>query len=418
MTSLLSAWHPLVVHATGPSWDLLRQRVARSRCSLEGAAALDQAIGSLEQLLGPSWPRRQYERHGWWPGELNLLGFHVAALPQFLTLVTRLLTAAQEPTFSKVLQALKRGVTGDGWRHAMLQLEVARALRGPGTCITFEPAIPGSSNRADLLVARPGGSSFLVETTTLARAKADLDWEEYENHVFQAVAALEVRYGIRVIVRLTDRPDIAVASQWIDAIEHAARFGEAENPRVIESAAGRAEIWPVGSQGSDLAFAGAALTRDGWHRLGRAVHGKARQSTGPLPVWLRIDALDGFFQFTEWAHLDWSERIDRAAAALRHDLASANAEHLAGIILSSSATVSLGATGSANQNETIRTEQGNGIRRLIADHMVRETAVIALREDAHVECGNWTTAYSAEPTWLLEDLCNQALPPLEAFMPG
>jgi hypothetical protein len=185
MTSLLSAWHPLVVHATGPSWDLLRQRVARSRCSLEGAAALDQAIDSLEQLLGPSWPRRQYERHGWWPGELNLLGFHVAALPQFLALVTRLLTAAQELTFSTVLQALKRGVTGDGWRHAMLQLEVARALRGPGTCITFEPAILGSSNRADLLVARPGGSSFLVETTTLARAKADLDREETSTMSFR-----------------------------------------------------------------------------------------------------------------------------------------------------------------------------------------------------------------------------------------
>jgi hypothetical protein len=151
-------------------------------------------------------------------------------------------------------------------------------------------------------------------------------------------------------------------------------------------------------------------------RPGRAWEGTPKLWT--LPVWLRIDALDGFFQFTEWAHLDWSERIDRAAAALRHDLATANAEHLAGVILSSSATVSLSATDPANQNETIRTEQGTGIRRLIADHMVRETAVIALREDAHVECGSWTTAYSAEPTWLPEDLSNQALPPLEAFMPG
>jgi hypothetical protein len=67
------------------------------------------------------------------------------------------------------------------------------------------------------------------------------------------------------------------------------------------------------------AFVGAAVTRDGWHRLGRAVHAKARQSSGALPVWLRIDALDGFFQFTEWPALEWPERIKRVATTLRGD---------------------------------------------------------------------------------------------------
>lgn len=130
----------------GPSWATLRQRVGSGRFSPTGALALGQAINSLERLLGRSWPRRQYDRHGWWPGELNLLGFHLAALPQFLALVTRLEAVAQEATFGTVLRTLKCGVTGDGWRHVVLQLEVSRALRGPGTSITFEPKISGSAN--------------------------------------------------------------------------------------------------------------------------------------------------------------------------------------------------------------------------------------------------------------------------------
>lgn len=31
-------------------------------------------------MLGPSWPGRQFERKGWWPGEFNLLMFHAAAV--------------------------------------------------------------------------------------------------------------------------------------------------------------------------------------------------------------------------------------------------------------------------------------------------------------------------------------------------
>ncbi|MGH3939908.1 MAG: hypothetical protein ACRDTG_15010 [Pseudonocardiaceae bacterium] len=62
-------------------------------------------------------------------------------LSQFLAFVTRLQTAANAPTFAPVLRTLKRDVTGNGWRYALLQLEVSRALRGTGTTITFEPEI-------------------------------------------------------------------------------------------------------------------------------------------------------------------------------------------------------------------------------------------------------------------------------------
>jgi hypothetical protein len=146
------------------------------------------------------------------------------------------------------------------------------------------------------------------------------------------------------------------------------------------------------------------------------VHAKARQSAGPLPVWLRIDALDGFFQVTEWPALDWPEQVTRVATTLQHDLADAGAEHLAGVLLSSSSAEAPGATNLTAENETVHTERGSGIRRLLADHIVRETAVIPLRDDATAEQARWTAAYSTEPDWLREDLSSRAFPQLEAIL--
>lgn len=105
------ACHSLVVTDEAPGWDVLRQRLTRAPFSPAGVAAVGRAIDRAEQLLGPSWPRRQFEHKGWWPGEFNLLGFHVAALPQFLALVLRLEAAVEEPTFAPVLRGLKRGAT-------------------------------------------------------------------------------------------------------------------------------------------------------------------------------------------------------------------------------------------------------------------------------------------------------------------
>ncbi len=397
----------------GPSWDSLRQRLTKAVFSPAGSAALEQAIDQAERLLGPSWPRRQFERKGWWPSEFNLLAFHAAVLPQFLALVMRLEDAAEEPTFATVLRGLKRGVTSTDWRHALLQLEVSRALRSSGTTIIFEPEISGSRNKADLMITPSEGSPFLVETTSLARADVDQAWEEYEHKVWQAVTALELRHNVRIAVELIDHRDEAETTTWLAAIETAAANSEHEVQRV-ESPMGRAEVRRAGSPMPERTFVGAVATRDGWRRLGRALQAKARQSEGSLSVWLRVDALDGFFQFTEFATLDWAERVERVAANLREDLAGAS--HLAGVVLSSGQAVAVGATDSTAENQTTRSTGGCGLRRLISAHTVRETVVVALRDDVTDQRERWIAAYDTEPDWLSQDLSNQARPQLAAFL--
>lgn len=364
-------------------------------------------------MLGPSWPRRQFERKGWWPGEFNMLTFHAAALPQFLALVARLESAAREPTFETVLRGLKRGVTTADWRHALLQLEVNRAFRGSGTAVTFEPEISGGQNSADLLVMPSGDRPFLVEATSLARADVDLAWEEYEHRMWQAVTALELRHNVNIVVELIDHLDEVETAAWLDAIEQEASSSGRGLQRV-ERAVGRAVVRPAGSPMLERTFVGAVAARDGWRRLGRALQAKAHQSAGPLPVWLRIDALDGFFQFTEFATLEWSERVERVATNLRENLASAG--HLAGVILSSGLAVALGATDPTAENQTTRSTSGIGLRRLVSPHTVRETVVVALRDDVVDQQERWVAAYAAEPDWLVQDLSDQACPQLANFL--
>ena len=158
---------------------------------------------------------------------------------------------------------------------------------------------------------------------------------------------------------------------------------------------------------------GAVQRGDGWRRLARALVDKTRQSAGKLPVWLRVDALDGFFQFTHWRTLPWDQRVQRLAGALEPTLGAA--PHVQGVILTAGPAISLGAVDPAVENTDIRLKGGLGLRRLIAAHLVRETVIVPLTgADIHL-AARWYDAYDREASWLDEDLNAAELPPLAAM---
>src|SRR5665647_3714114 len=101
---------------------LRRTRVSAATAKTPQHNLLDR----LEARLGGSWPRRLYAKRGRLYPELLWFSSHVSVLPQFLTFAVELEAVAEEPTFSPVLRVLKREPSGTEWRHARLQLEVAR----------------------------------------------------------------------------------------------------------------------------------------------------------------------------------------------------------------------------------------------------------------------------------------------------
>ena len=160
-------------------------------------------------------------------------------------------------------------------------------------------------------------------------------------------------------------------------------------------------------------FSGAVQRGDGWRRLARTLDGKVRQMSGTTAAWIRVDVLDGFFQFTDWGRKAWPERVNQLALALNDALGEAR--HIAGVVVSSGLATSLGAVDSAIEDITVTTARGTGLRRLVAQQLVRETVIIPLQPAASQQLAVWTDSYNDEPFWLDEDLHSRGLSPLAAL---
>ncbi|MFC6155647.1 hypothetical protein [Kribbella jiaozuonensis] len=375
-------------------------------------AAVARCIDMLEGHLGKSWPRKQVERRGWLPNELLMLGHHVAALPAFLTFALRVDSVTVEPTFEEVLQDLKRGVDTATWRHVLLQLEVSRAWEAASETITFEPRIADAPRKADLRIR--ASRTFLVETTSLSRSMADRRWEELEHSLWMRIQSIQARTGALIDVEMAVDVAPDALEAWLIEVERVASKTSQDRPTIVTSDVGQASIRRDQNNDPGSTFHGSLRTTDGWFRLARTLVDKARQSSGEEPVWLRVDALDGFFQLTEWPSLSWPERVSRLSEATHYALEGA--DHLAGLVLSSSKGVAIGATNATQVDNRFDAESGTGLRRLIAPHVARETAIIPLNPAADAEHRVWADAYSAEPDWLDEDLGLAGMPPLAEFV--
>jgi hypothetical protein len=343
--------------------------------------------------------------------------FHEGALVQFLALFTRLRGAAKDPTFASVLEGLRRGATVSDWRHALLQLEVGRAAAASGIRHSFEPYVPGSHSKADVRLELTDSRIIHVETTTLRKWQNDIETDLYEEQFQARLASIEQHFGVNIITGLQSRLDVSDTTQWLTqvsvAAEHVAATG---SPRLVQSEAGWVRIQVEDPQPNMPLFTGILRDGDSRFHLARTLRRKARQSAGPIPTWIRVDVLDGLFQFTPWAQLKGVERVATIAETLRAELAGS--DHVQGVICSSGIAASIGATDRRVEEYLDATEHGVALRRLTSFHLARETIVVPLNGDSSEMVAAWTRAYSMEKSWLDDDLAAGGLPPIEAWRPA
>lgn len=392
----------------GPTWQQIDEMIGRGGLSESGTAAARWALGRFRAHLGESWPGRQYDRRGWFPRELLVVGAYRYALPQVLSWALWLDAAAGDPTFAKVRTTMRKGMDTATWRHTWLQLEVARAAASSGTSFSFEPPIPGSVKNGDLLIDPVGESPWMVETTTVPRADVDMAWEDYEDRFKAAIRGIEHEHDVTCVVVLDDHSGEAETQEWLVAIDVIASVAaESRDVQVIQWDIGVVTIYPDPPPPGPR-FTGAAQHRDGWRRLGRTLANKAVQITGPLPAWVRVDCLDGLFQFTEWTTMAPAERIGAIASAIRTNVTWPTNAH--GVVLSSGTGVNLDGNDAAAQAITVRSESGIFLRRLARPYLVRETFIVPLTNAAIEQAEWWATAYGDEPAWLDTDLAGAGLP--------
>lgn len=400
-----------------PTWNLLHHLAAESSLSRDGKSAVGQLLDRLEARLGRSWPRRLYSTRGHIFPELLLFSSHVVALHRLLTFAVQLESVADEPTFAPVLRVLKREPSGTDWQHARLQLEVARGARAAGWGAEFEPRIPGATRKGDLLLAVGEGNKVLVETTTLFRSKDDLSAEHFERELLDHIGGVGRRHAVNAIVDLVQVLDTDATADWLEAIEAAAAEVKATGEaRAVDGPGGAVRLQVDEIPAGTTSFAGVPRHRDGSRRLGAAVAGKAVQTKGPYPAWLRIDANDGLFAFSNWSRMPPSERTSLLAGAMRPY--TDTHEHLHGVVCSSGAATSLGAVDPSIEEVTAEAEGGYLIRRLLAPHLVRESIIVTLGQGGAGVASAWADVYGREPAWLDYDLAALDLPPLAAFWPA
>jgi hypothetical protein len=157
-------------------------------------------------------------------------------------------------------------------------------------------------------------------------------------------------------------------------------------------------------------FAGAPHIEDGWRRVEKSLLGKARQTAGGTGIWIRFDAVDGLFSLTDWAQWPFPRRAHAIASAIRGSLTGAN--HLAGVVLSSGASMNFDSPNDPALTMTATAEGATLMRRPIAPGLHRETAVVPLRTAAAGTACWWVSAYDGEPGWLPRDLAEAGLPTL------
>jgi hypothetical protein len=95
----------------------------------------------------------------------------------------------------------------------------------------------------------------------------------------------------------------------------------------------RTGIWDHPDQGG-------VQTSPGWPRVEGRLLQKAAQATRAGGGWLRVDLMDGTWQFTLWAHVSLREKIDQIAELLKSALC--HLDGITGVVASSGVCVAQG----------------------------------------------------------------------------
>jgi hypothetical protein len=392
-------------HDVEVNWQALRKLVGSAGAlTVQGRTTALWAFDVLEELLGRGWAGRTRRATGWLPGEMTLAAFHRAALPQLLAIATRLDRFREVPGFAAMLRELRRNPSSARWRHTLLQLEVARAAAAVGATCGLEPPVDEDGRLADVVVHTSDGS-FLVETTTVFLDDQSRRSHDYERQLGNYLRSIEVRHGISTLTRLDAHLPADETQAWLADVEAAAGLIRAQGePIEVTSAAGVIVVTRQPPSAGTPVFTGVALTQDGLRRFVRTLRGKARQSAGAQPAWLRVDVVDGLWQLTDWAYRPLAAKLD----LLSQQIATALNDygHLLGIAVSSGPLVDRhGAVGESAGRLGGRA----ALRRILSSGQVREILFVPLRPDAARSAELLTEAYNAEPEWLDVDLADRGL---------
>jgi hypothetical protein len=383
---------PHLSEATPLTWTTLRDAMGRDAGRSD--AWLETGLWALESLasqLGADWPTAVARKSpDGLARELALAPFHISAYTSMLETALRIELLSRTAGFAKVRRVIRNDPRPDQLAHARLQLEIAGLALRRGLPPRLEPKLAAA--RPTDVVFESAGHQIAVEARVLSTSGAWRRANRSTDQLFDRIHALEITYGIRCEGEISDQ------------------LTERESDRLMGAIEDRAQLLAIGATPPSLNIAGTAIevvsdTRepkgglrgprmegDSWARLGPRIAEKAEVAKESGANWLRIDALDGLWQFTSWAQGSLTEKLEAMAAIVRTCIAP-----LDGVVLSSGALL---AQGLFHDEDTSPLAGAVALRRLVGPLRVRETLIIPATPQASEAATVWKRLYEQEPTWL------------------
>ena len=401
--------------ATPPTWDDLVDRVQTGT----GSAARHQvgawAIRRVEHALGDDWPQRWYARFGDLPAFVGRPGSDAAAYAQLVETALRLDTVADVLRFRRLTKDWSHHLEPIRLGHVDLQLEVAALARSAGHAAEFEKPIELSNSQrpADVVLGTESGS-FIVECFCVYTDRATGTALSYDRNLGFRLRMMAIDHDVSISgrwdVRLPEPETAQLLAQAAAAMDEA-RAGQ--HPAVVRWPGIELRVEP-GPLSSDQAvrLIGPQTTSPGWSRAGQIIEGKAQDwADAPLPVWLRVDLLDGTWLFSQWAQRDLPSKTQWMADLLAQTLSGTR---IAGVVISGGPRIDPNAPAEDHADHRGVT----GMRRHLDALRTRDTLIVPLTKEGQRHTAVWRSLYDTEPAWLQLALRAASLPGIDAIEEG
>jgi hypothetical protein len=381
------------------------------------------SLAVLKNLLGETWPGETWRvtkdrlAKPWLPGELCAAHYHTRHYARLVELALRLTELNPLPGMAGVRTALRTDRTPQRWEHTLLQLEMGALARTGGAEVTFEGARLANRSKpvwpADVEVAVEG-RRVAIEAFAVLPSDAWLASVERSDQIQARIRSIEQRYQVACSISFGGETlgEPGALQRFVDEIEYGAAIVAAG---ATSHAAHEGTATALVGRDIDSGFSGPPiLNENAWDRIAARLTAKQQQvGTSDVPVWLRVDLLEGLWQFTTWSRAPLARKLELIAPQFEGALGRGG-NLVGGAVVSSGAAWGQGRF----EAEDARALHGRrALRRLIAPIRVRETLVIPQRANA-TEDGEWLASiYDHEPAWLSKALEGAGLPPLDEMFP-
>jgi hypothetical protein len=390
------------------SWEMLRTMMASPTGRSDAWRQAGQwALTVLEERLGGDWPARVQRKSpdGGAP-ELARAAGYVVAYAQVLEWALRLELLDGCDGYAKARKAIANDPRPELLAHSRVQLEVAALALKSGSKPTLEPLWP--HGRPADVAFDVGDRRLVVETRVILTGE---DWREREletDLIFEAIHRIETRHSVRCEGQLTEFLNDDEVHDFLSALETSARLVAVGLEPLPLIQRGVAITVVPRTQSEPRPLSGPQIRSNSWSRIAPRITEKAEAAIASGASWLRLDAHDGIWQFTEWSIMPLTEKVRVLADAVRPLLPG-----LEGIVISCGALLAQGTF--ADEHVTA----GPGliaIRRNLPFVRVREALIISVDDSGISPAQTWSDLYADEDHWLDWALDQAGLPPLEEIL--